>query len=83
MFRADAETPERSRKRYDVSSAGGAIHAAVVLPRSTSKLILSNGWGPETDRDPAGSEGNGVNESRNIAQLLDQLRTVGRRVVAR
>ena len=59
MFVRMLKLPEEVRKRYDVSSLKGAIHAAAPCPVDV-KAKMIDWWGPILIEYYAGSEGNGV-----------------------
>jgi len=79
MFVRMLKLPEEVRKRYDVSSLKGAIHAAAPCPIDV-KAKMIEWWGPILIEYYAGSEGNGVTVSTS-EQWLTHRGTVGRAVV--
>ena len=79
MFVRMLKLPEEVRRRYDVSSLKGAIHAAAPCPIDV-KAKMIEWWGPILIEYYAGSEGNGVTVS-NSQQWLSHRGTVGRSVV--
>jgi long-chain acyl-CoA synthetase len=81
MFVRMLKLPEEVRKRYDVSSLKGAIHAAAPCPIDV-KARMIEWWGPILIEYYAGSEGNGVTVSTS-QQWLDHRGTVGRAVVGK
>jgi len=81
MFVRMLKLPEELRKRYDVSSLKGAIHAAAPCPIDV-KARMIEWWGPILIEYYAGSEGNGVTVSTS-QQWLDHRGTVGRAVVGK
>ncbi|NVN87753.1 MAG: acyl-CoA synthetase [Rhodopseudomonas sp.] len=81
MFVRMLKLPEEVRKRYDVSSLKGAIHAAAPCPVDV-KAKMIEWWGPILIEYYAGSEGNGVTVS-NSQQWLTHRGTVGRAVVGK
>jgi len=81
MFVRMLKLPDEVRKRYDVSSLVGAIHAAAPCPIDV-KAKMIEWWGPKLIEYYAGSEGNGVTVS-NSQQWLDHRGTVGRAVVGK
>jgi fatty-acyl-CoA synthase/long-chain acyl-CoA synthetase len=81
MFVRMLKLPEEVRKRYDVSSLKGAIHAAAPCPIDV-KAKMIEWWGPILIEYYAGSEGNGVTVSTS-QQWLDHRGTVGRAVVGK
>src|SRR5436305_5569888 len=81
MFVRMLKLPEDVRKRYDVSSLKGAIHAAAPCPIEVKAKIIE-WWGPILIEYYAGSEGNGVTVSTS-QQWLSHRGTVGRAVVGK
>ena len=81
MFVRMLKLPDEVRKRYDVSSLVGAIHAAAPCPIDV-KAKMIEWWGPILIEYYAGSEGNGVTVS-NSQQWLSHRGTVGRAVVGK
>ena len=79
MFVRMLKLPEEVRKRYDVSSLKGAIHAAAPCPVDVKARMIA-WWGPILIEYYAGSEGNGVTVSTS-QQWLSHRGTVGRAVV--
>ena len=72
MFVRMLKLPEEVRRRYDVSSLKGAIHAAAPCPVDV-KARMIDWWGPILIEYYAGSEGNGVTVSTS-QQWLDPSR---------
>lgn len=81
MFVRMLKLPEEVRRRYDVSSLKGAIHAAAPCPIDV-KAKMIEWWGPILIEYYAGSEGNGVTVSTS-QQWLTHRGTVGRAVVGK
>src|SRR6478735_4124275 len=81
MFVRMLKLPDEVRRRYDVSSLKGAIHAAAPCPVDV-KAKMIEWWGPILIEYYAGSEGNGVTVS-NSQQWLTHRGTVGRAVVGK
>ena len=81
MFVRMLKLPDEVRKRYDVSSLKGAIHAAAPCPIDV-KAKMIEWWGPILIEYYAGSEGNGVTVSTS-QQWLTHRGTVGRAVVGK
>lgn len=79
MFVRMLKLPEDVRKKYDVSSLKGAIHAAAPCPVEV-KAQMIDWWGPILIEYYAGSEGNGVTVS-DSTQWLSHRGTVGKSVV--
>ncbi|HEU4731004.1 MAG TPA: acyl-CoA synthetase [Kofleriaceae bacterium] len=79
MFVRMLKLPEEVRRRYDVSSLRGAIHAAAPCPVDV-KAQMIDWWGPILIEYYAGSEGNGVTVC-DSQQWLAHRGTVGRAVV--
>jgi acyl-CoA synthetase (AMP-forming)/AMP-acid ligase II len=81
MFVRMLKLPDEVRKRYDVSTLKGAIHAAAPCPVDV-KAKMIDWWGPILIEYYAGSEGNGVTVSTS-QQWLTHRGTVGRAVVGK
>ncbi len=81
MFVRMLKLPEEVRKRYDVSSLKGAIHAAAPCPIDV-KAQMIEWWGPILIEYYAGSEGNGVTVCTS-QQWLEHRGSVGRAVVGK
>jgi long-chain acyl-CoA synthetase len=81
MFVRMLKLPEEVRRRYDVSSLKGAIHAAAPCPVDV-KAKMIEWWGPILIEYYAGSEGNGITVSTS-QQWLSHRGTVGRAVVGK
>jgi len=81
MFVRMLKLPEELRKRYDVTSLKGSIHAAAPCPIEV-KAKMIEWWGPILIEYYAGSEGNGVTVSTS-QQWLTHRGTVGRAVVGK
>jgi acyl-CoA synthetase (AMP-forming)/AMP-acid ligase II len=81
MFVRMLKLPEEVRKRYDVSSLRGAIHAAAPCPVDV-KAGMIDWWGPILIEYYAGSEGNGVTVCTS-QQWLEHRGSVGRAVVGK
>jgi len=81
MFVRMLKLPDDVRRRYDVSSLKGAIHAAAPCPVDV-KAKMIEWWGPILIEYYAGSEGNGVTISTS-QQWLTHRGTVGRAVVGK
>jgi len=81
MFVRMLKLPDEVRKRYDVSSLKGAIHAAAPCPIDI-KAKMIDWWGPILIEYYAGSEGNGVTVC-NSQQWLAHRGSVGRAVVGK
>lgn len=79
MFVRMLKLPEEVRKKYDVSSLKGAVHAAAPCPADV-KAKMIEWWGPILIEYYAGSEGNGVTVSTS-QDWLTHRGTVGRAVV--
>ncbi len=79
MFVRMLKLPDDVRKKYDVSSLKGAIHAAAPCPVEV-KAKMIEWWGPILIEYYAGSEGNGVTVS-DSKQWLSHPGTVGKAVV--
>jgi len=81
MFVRMLKLPDEVRRRYDVSSLNGAIHAAAPCPVDV-KARMIEWWGPILIEYYAGSEGNGVTVSTS-QDWLTHRGTVGRAVVGK
>ena len=81
MFVRMLKLPDDVRKRYDVSTLKGAIHAAAPCPVDV-KARMIDWWGPILIEYYGGSEGNGVTVSTS-QQWLAHRGTVGRAVVGK
>jgi acyl-CoA synthetase (AMP-forming)/AMP-acid ligase II len=81
MFVRMLKLPDEVRRRYDVSSLKGAIHAAAPCPVDV-KARMIEWWGPILIEYYAGSEGNGVTVSTS-QDWLTHRGTVGRAVVGK
>jgi long-chain acyl-CoA synthetase len=81
MFVRMLKLPDEVRKRYDISSLRGAIHAAAPCPADV-KAKMIDWWGPILIEYYAGSEGNGVTVSTS-QDWLTHRGTVGRAVVGK
>ncbi|WP_316201504.1 MULTISPECIES: acyl-CoA synthetase [unclassified Bradyrhizobium] len=81
MFVRMLKLPEDVRKRYDVSTLKGAIHAAAPCPVDV-KARMIEWWGPILIEYYAGSEGNGVTVCTS-KQWLEHRGSVGRAVVGK
>jgi acyl-CoA synthetase (AMP-forming)/AMP-acid ligase II len=81
MFVRMLKLPKEVRRRYDVSSLKGAIHAAAPCPVDV-KARMIDWWGPILIEYYAGSEGNGVTVC-NSQQWLTHRGSVGRAVVGK
>jgi long-chain acyl-CoA synthetase len=79
MFVRMLKLPDERRRRHDVSSLRGAIHAAAPCPVDV-KAKMIEWWGPILIEYYAGSEGNGVTVATS-AEWLAHRGTVGRAVV--
>ncbi|HET7505186.1 MAG TPA: acyl-CoA synthetase [Kofleriaceae bacterium] len=79
MFVRMLKLPEEVRRRYDMSSLKGAIHAAAPCPAEV-KARMIDWWGPILIEYYAGSEGNGITVC-DSQQWLAHRGTVGRAVV--
>ena len=79
MFVRMLKLPDEVRRRYDVSSLKGAIHAAAPCPVDV-KAKMIDWWGPILIEYYAGSEGNGVTVCTS-QQWLAHRGSVGRAVV--
>jgi long-chain acyl-CoA synthetase len=81
MFVRMLKLPDEVRKRYDVSSLKGAIHAAAPCPVDV-KAKMIEWWGPILIEYYAGSEGNGATVCTS-QQWLAHRGSVGRAVVGK
>jgi fatty-acyl-CoA synthase/long-chain acyl-CoA synthetase len=81
MFVRMLKLPEEVRRRYDISSLKGAIHAAAPCPADV-KARMIDWWGPILIEYYAGSEGNGVTVCTS-QQWLTHRGSVGRAVVGK
>jgi acyl-CoA synthetase (AMP-forming)/AMP-acid ligase II len=81
MFVRMLKLPDETRRRYDISSLKGAIHAAAPCPADV-KARMIEWWGPILIEYYAGSEGNGVTLSTS-QQWLTHRGTVGRALVGK
>jgi fatty-acyl-CoA synthase/long-chain acyl-CoA synthetase len=81
MFVRMLKLPADVRRRYDVSSLKGAIHAAAPCPVDV-KAKMIDWWGPILIEYYAGSEGNGVTVCTS-EQWLAHRGSVGRAVVGK
>jgi fatty-acyl-CoA synthase/long-chain acyl-CoA synthetase len=81
MFVRMLKLPDEVRRRYDVSSLKGAIHAAAPCPVDI-KAAMIEWWGPVLIEYYGGSEGNGITVSTS-QQWLTHRGTVGRSVVGK
>jgi fatty-acyl-CoA synthase/long-chain acyl-CoA synthetase len=81
MFVRMLKLPEEVRRRYDISSLKGAIHAAAPCPTDV-KARMIDWWGPILIEYYAGSEGNGVTVCTS-EQWLTHRGSVGRAVVGK
>ena len=81
MFVRMLKLPDDVRKRYDVSTLKGAIHAAAPCPVDV-KARMIDWWGPILIEYYGGSEGNGVTVSTS-QQWLAHRGTVGRALVGK
>jgi fatty-acyl-CoA synthase len=79
MFVRMLKLPEETRKKYNVSSLKGAVHAAAPCPADVKARMIA-WWGPILIEYYAGSEGNGVTVSTSQDWLAHR-GTVGRAVV--
>jgi long-chain acyl-CoA synthetase len=78
MFVRMLKLPDEVRRRYDLSSLKGAIHAAAPCPVDV-KAQMIDWWGPILIEYYGGSEGNGITVC-NSQQWLAHRGTVGRSV---
>jgi acyl-CoA synthetase (AMP-forming)/AMP-acid ligase II len=81
MFVRMLKLPEATRRRHDLSSLKGAIHAAAPCPVDI-KASMIDWWGPILIEYYAGSEGNGVTVCTS-AEWLAHRGSVGRAVVGK
>ncbi|HSS00972.1 MAG TPA: acyl-CoA synthetase [Kofleriaceae bacterium] len=81
MFVRMLKLSEQVRRRYDLSTLKGAIHAAAPCPVDV-KAQMIDWWGPILIEYYAGSEGNGVTVC-NSQQWLAHRGTVGRAVAGK
>ena len=79
MFVRMLKLPEEVRRRHDLSSLRGAIHAAAPCPVDVKQQMI-DWWGPILTEYYAGSEGNGATFCTS-AQWLAHRGSVGRAVV--
>jgi fatty-acyl-CoA synthase/long-chain acyl-CoA synthetase len=79
MFVRMLKLPDDARRRYDLSSLKGAIHAAAPCPIEV-KARMIEWWGPILIEYYAGSEGNGMTVATS-QQWLTHRGTVGRSVI--
>jgi acyl-CoA synthetase (AMP-forming)/AMP-acid ligase II len=79
MFVRMLKLPDEVRRRYDVSSLKGAIHAAAPCPVDI-KARMIDWWGPILIEYYGGSEGNGITISTS-QQWLAHRGTVGRAAI--
>ena len=79
MFVRMLKLPDEVRRRHDVSSLRGAIHAAAPCPVDV-KARMIDWWGPILIEYYGGSEGNGITVATS-QQWLAHRGTVGRAVV--
>ena len=79
MFVRMLKLPDEVRRRYDLSSLRGAIHAAAPCPVDVKAQMIA-WWGPILIEYYAGSEGNGVTVCSS-EQWLAHRGSVGRAVV--
>jgi fatty-acyl-CoA synthase/long-chain acyl-CoA synthetase len=79
MFVRMLKLPEEVRRRHDLSSLRGAIHAAAPCPVDVKQQMI-DWWGPILVEYYAGSEGNGATFCTS-AQWLAHRGSVGRAVV--
>jgi acyl-CoA synthetase (AMP-forming)/AMP-acid ligase II len=79
MFVRMLKLPDDARRRYDLSSLKGAIHAAAPCPIEV-KARMIEWWGPILVEYYAGSEGNGMTVATS-QQWLTHRGTVGRSVI--
>ncbi len=79
MFVRMLKLPEGVRRRHDLSSLRGAIHAAAPCPVDVKQQMI-DWWGPILVEYYAGSEGNGATFCTS-AQWLAHRGSVGRAVV--
>jgi acyl-CoA synthetase (AMP-forming)/AMP-acid ligase II len=81
MFVRMLKLPEEVRRRYDISTLQGAIHAAAPCPVDVKEKMIQ-WWGPILIEYYAGSEGNGVTVCTS-QQWLGHRGSVGRAVVGK
>src|ERR1700753_3574733 len=81
MFVRMLKLPDEVRRRYDIASLKGAIHAAAPCPIDI-KAAMIEWWGPILIEYYGGSEGNGITVSTS-QQWLTHRGTVGRSVVGK
>ena len=81
MFVRMLKLPEEVRRRHDLTTLKGAIHAAAPCPVDV-KAQMIDWWGPILIEYYAGSEGNGVTVC-NSQQWLAHRGTVGRAVAGK
>jgi fatty-acyl-CoA synthase/long-chain acyl-CoA synthetase len=81
MFVRMLKLPDEVRRRYDVSSLKGAIHAAAPCPVDVKEKMIE-WWGPILLEYYGGSEGNGVTVSTSKDWLAHR-GTVGRAVIGK
>ena len=81
MFVRMLKLPDEVRRRYDVSSLKGAVHAAAPCPIDV-KAAMIDWWGPVLIEYYGGSEGNGTTVATS-QQWLSHRGTVGRSVVGK
>ena len=81
MFVRMLKLPDEVRRRYDIASLKGAIHAAAPCPIDI-KAAMIEWWGPVLIEYYGGSEGNGITVSTS-QQWLTHRGTVGRSVVGK
>ena len=79
MFIRMLKLPEDVRKKYDVSSLKGAVHAAAPCPADVKEAMIK-WWGPILFEYYAGTEGNGM-VFCNSKEWLAHRGTVGKCVV--
>jgi fatty-acyl-CoA synthase/long-chain acyl-CoA synthetase len=79
MFVRMLKLPDEVRRRHDVSSLTGAIHAAAPCPVDV-KARMIDWWGPILIEYYGGSEGNGITIATS-QQWLAHRGTVGRAVI--
>ncbi len=79
MFVLLLKLPEDTRRKYDVSSLKGAVHAAAPCPVEVKKQMI-DWWGPILIEYYGGTEGNGITLVTS-ADWLAHPGTVGRSLV--
>lgn len=79
MFVRMLKLPEAVRRRYDLSSLRGAIHAAAPCPVQVKQAMI-DWWGPVIYEYYAGSEGNGFT-SISSEEWLRHKGSVGRPII--